>query len=194
MPQSVTEAGTRNGGSASTLPDADSSVCAPGPGWYALRVRANRESSVERRLRERGYETFLPVYTEERGWSDRVRQLARPLFPAYLFARFDPLRGLGLLLSLAGVIEVLPSRKRPERIPDAEIDSVRRAANSPVAAVACAYVVGEAVTVESGPLAGVSGVVERTKGATRIVIGIEILRRAVSVEVDAADLSGGNDC
>lgn len=91
-------------------------------------------------------------------------------------------------MRLAGVIDVLPSRDRAQRIPDCEIDNVRRAAEAAVAASPCAYVVGEAVTVESGPLAGVKGVVQRTKGATRIVIGVEILRRAVSVEVDASDL------
>jgi transcription termination/antitermination protein NusG len=188
MTESAAEYGTRCGGSTSASSDALSATGAQVPAWFALRVRANREFSVERRLREAGIETFLPGYSEERRWSDRAKKIVRPLFPAYLFARLDPACELGLTLRLAGVIDVLPSRERAERIPEGEIDNVRRAAASAVAFSPCAYDVGETVTVESGPLAGVTGIVKRTKGATRIVIRIEILRRAVSVEVDAKDL------
>ena len=42
------------------------------------------------------------------------------------------------------------------------------------------------VTIESGALAGVSGVVIRTKGAARLVVRVPMLMGAVNVELDAA--------
>lgn len=115
-------------------------------------------------------------------------KISRPLFAGYLFARLETLDELRDALGLAEVFDVLPSRGNPQGIPDGEIDNVRRAADAAVAIEPCAYVAGEVVTVDAGPLAGVRGVVRRTTGATRIVIAIEILRRAVSVEIDAKDL------
>ena len=44
---------------------------------------------------------------------------------------------------------------------------------------------GDLVTIDSGPLAGVSGVVKKTKGALRVVVSVEMLRRSIAVELDA---------
>jgi transcription antitermination factor NusG len=179
---------TDDGGSASVLPLLLSGAHPSGTAaWYALRLRSNAHFIVKARLEESGIHTFLPTYPEESRWSDRTKNIERPLFPGYIFARVESAR-LRELLSTAGVIDVLPSRMRPERIGEDEISNVRRATESRLAALPCPYVAGDAVVVERGPLAGVTGIVSRTRGATRIVVGIEILRRAVSVEIDAGDL------
>jgi len=57
--------------------------------WYALRVRAKRERTVDRVLGPSGYEHYLPLYTTETRWSDRVVRSQRVLFPDYVFCRFD---------------------------------------------------------------------------------------------------------
>src|SRR2546430_13551223 len=36
-----------------------------------------------------GLECFLPLYKSIRRWSDRKKELEQPLFPGYLFCRFD---------------------------------------------------------------------------------------------------------
>jgi transcription antitermination factor NusG len=185
---------TDDGGSASAarlLSGAHASGAAAG--WYALQLHSNAHFRVKARLEESGVETFLPTYTEESRWSDRLMKIERPLFPGYIFARVEPGRIRELLLATSGVLDVLPSRMRPERIGDGEIAIVRRVTESRFAALPCPYVAGDAVIVERGPLAGIAGIVSRSispgkAGATRIVIGIEILRRAVSVEIDAAEL------
>ena len=56
---------------------------------------------------------------------------------------------------------------------------------SQVPVAPCAYVAGETVLIESGPLAGVSGVVTRTKGAYRLVVRVPMLMSAVNVEIGA---------
>ena len=42
--------------------------------------------------------------------------------------------------------------------------------------------------IGSGPLTGVSGTVVRDGNSARLVVGVEMLGRAVSVEIDAADV------
>jgi transcription antitermination factor NusG len=183
---------TDDGGSASAARHPGGAHASGAPAWYALRTLSNAHFIVRSRLEESGLETFLPTYTEESRWSDRVKKLARPLFPGYIFARVDPHR-LREILATPGVVDVLPSRMRPEQIREGEIANVRRATESRLAALPCPYVAGDAVVVDRGPLAGVSGLVTRSispgkTGTTRIIVGIQILNRAVSVEIDAADL------
>src|SRR5581483_9271545 len=54
--------------------------------WYALRVRSRAEFAVERALAEYGAaEPYVPTWTEETRWSDRMARTVRPLFAGYVF-------------------------------------------------------------------------------------------------------------
>ena len=152
--------------------------------WYALRTRSNRERTCERDLNRCGIASFLPTYRVESRWSDRVKILERPLFPGYLFVCATAAE-LERATHTRGVVSVLGSNLHPTAIADAEIAAVRQVANTHMNIEPCAYTVGERVTVETGSLAGVSGVIQRTKGARRLVVSVDILGRAVSVELDA---------
>jgi transcription antitermination factor NusG len=48
--------------------------------------------------------------------------------------------------------------------------------------------VGRRVRVKSGPMAGLEGILRRRKEGLRLVISIEMLARAVAVEIDEADV------
>lgn len=158
-----------------------------GPAWYALRVRSNSEFRVRDRVEFLGFEGFLPSYREESRWSDRTKTVERVLFPGYVFARSPAGQISGVVWS-CGAAEVLSFAGVPAPIPEREIEDLRRAIASASRIEPCAYVAGEAIEIQTGPLAGVKGVVTRTRGALRVVVAIELLRRAVRVEVDAADL------
>jgi transcription antitermination factor NusG len=148
---------------------------------------SNAESTVATSLRAAGIEAFNPTYQETVEWSDRRKILRRPLFPGYVFALAHRSR-LREIVQLAGVLRVLPSDMNPEPVPDAEIENVRQALATRLPAEPCAYVAGDQVRIESGPLAGVTGIVDRTKNGTRVIVRVEMLRRAVSIDVDAADV------
>jgi len=158
------------------------------PQWYALQIAPKRLFTIQAALERRGIETYLPVFTVEVKWSDRVKVVERPLFPGYVIARFS-LTAAPEILAIAGVIQILNNNLHPEAIDDAEIASLRRVlADVLRPSEPCAFALGEKVRIESGPLAGVTGMVVRTKGQQRLVIGISLLNRAVAVELDAADV------
>lgn len=157
------------------------------PRWYAIWVMSNAEFVVEEALRGYGIEAFLPTWSEVTQWKDRKKTILRPLFPGYLFARCEdsPRREI---LRIAGVIEILPSSLNPQPVDAADLENVRRMLAAGLPTAPCAYITGDAVLIDSGPLAGVKGIVQRSKNGTRVVVKIELLRRAVSVEVDYRDL------
>lgn len=152
--------------------------------WFALRLRSNYERTSQAHLRERGYEPFAPSYRVEQRWSDRVKQIEKFLFPGYVFCRFDPNDRLPIL-TVPGVVDVVGFGKSPQHIPDEEMERVRRMVESGLPIAPYPYVqVGQAVLIDRGPLAGVEGILVEVKGATRLVVSVNLLRRSVSAEVD----------
>lgn len=158
------------------------------PAWYALRLKSNREVAVRDALQGQGIETFLPTWSEDVRWSDRVKTTERMLFPGYVFARLGAGKEFYVALSTRGVVQILPNSFRPASVPDCEIEDVRRVVASKLVATPCDYTAGQLVTVDSGPLAGIKGVVVRTRGGSHVVVSVEILRRSVRVELDAETL------
>jgi len=158
--------------------------------WFALLTRSRHEFAARDALRAHGTEAFLPTWRETVAWTDRKTVTERPLFTGYLFARFDPAVH-GAILATRGVVRILSLDQKPVPISDDVIEDLQRIVLSPVACSPCAYVAGDQVTVRRGPFAGVTGVISRVKGATTLTIPVEILGRAVSVQIDAADVAAG---
>jgi transcription antitermination factor NusG len=152
--------------------------------WYALHVKPRFEKYVTTQLDSKGYETFLPTYVSKRKWSDRVKSLSLPLFPSYVFCRFDIHSRLPIVIT-PGVMAVLGAGKIPAPIDESELSAIRHITEAQVRAEPCPYLaVGEMVRVESGPLEGLVGIVLRTKGSDRLVVSVSLLMRSVSVEID----------
>ena len=129
--------------------------------------------------------------TRWRARRDLVR-IEQPLFPGYLFARFDADKALPVIRGVRGVPQVLGPGNRPAALPDALISALRRATADPslISPVeySASYAHGDRVTVANGPLAGLTGVVDRTVGRLRLIITIDILQRACAVELRASDV------
>jgi len=157
----------------------------PGLRWFALRLRSRHDFAVGDSLTAQAIETFLPTYQTETRWTDRTNLTTRPLFAGYIFARFDP-AARDAVDRTHGVVQIL-GINGPEAISDDVIADLRRVVESRATLSLAPYVCGESVRVKSGPFAGVTGVITRTKGATTLAIPVEILGRSVSVEIDACD-------
>jgi transcription antitermination factor NusG len=152
--------------------------------WYALQVKPRFEKHVTGQLSGKGYETFLPSYVAKRKWSDRVKSLSLPLFPGYVFCRFDVHSRLPILVT-PGVMSVVGVGKTPAPIEDTEMLAIRQVIDSGVPAQRWPYLnCGEMVRVESGPLEGLTGIVVRMKGTEHLVVSVSLLMRSVSVEID----------
>jgi transcription antitermination factor NusG len=151
--------------------------------WFALSVIPRKEKVTARTLRAKGYEEFLPLYTERRNWSDRKQIVELPLFTGYVFCRFDPEIRLPIL-KIPSIHQIVGFGKTPQAIDDAEIDALQAVCKAAIEAVPCPYLVaGAKVTLQNGPLKGVEGILVEEKKA-RLVLSVTLLQRSVSVEVD----------
>jgi transcription antitermination factor NusG len=152
--------------------------------WYALRVRPRFEKMVASVLLLKGYEGFLPLYIRRSRWSDRIKNVELPLFPGYMFCRFDVNKRLPILVT-PGVIQVVGIGKSPHPVDDDEIAALQSIVISGLQAEPRSYLnIGQRVRIELGPLAGVEGILTSTKGSSRLVVSVSLLQRSVSVEID----------
>lgn len=152
--------------------------------WYAVHVRSRFESQMSKVLRSKGYEEFLPTYRRRHRWSDRAKELDFPLFPGYLFSRFDVRERLPILKS-PGVITIVGLRKTPIPISDKEIEAIRAIVRSGLPAEPWTRLtVGSRVFIETGPLAGLEGIVVNVDKKFRLVVSVPLLQRSVAVEIE----------
>ncbi len=156
----------------------------PAEEWFALMVKPRFEKNTSMLLKHKGYQDFLPLTAEARTWSDRVKTVELPLFPRYLFCRFNSQKR-AMILNTPGVQTIVGFGMGPTPIPDHEIESLRTLIASGVPPAPCEYIAdGERVLVCEGPLAGMEGLLVKSKGSCRVVVSIHLLQRSVFAEVD----------
>jgi transcription termination/antitermination protein NusG len=158
------------------------------PAWFAVWTRSRHEQIVREQIGAKGLEAFLPTVTKWSRWKDRRKKVDWPLFPGYCFARFDPDERLSVL-KCTGVVSIVSFNGDIAAIPDIEIDSLRRLVASELQYDPCPLIrEGAMVEVVHGPLKGVIGRLLRKGAHARLVLAVDLIGQAVSVEVDAADV------
>jgi len=159
------------------------------PAWYAVWTRSRHEQVVREQLEQKGLEAFLPTIRRWSRWKDRKKQVDWPLFPGYCFVRFNGQERLPVL-KCAGVVTIVSFDGDIAPIPEQEIDSIRRLVESDLQFDPCPLIhEGMMVEVTHGALRGVIGRLMRKDALkARLVLSVNLIGQAVSVEVDAADV------
>jgi transcription antitermination factor NusG len=157
--------------------------------WYACYTRARAEKQVEKSLRERGFESYLPLIARERQWKDRKKTVPFPLFPSYVFGCFR-LADMHAVLTTPGVSTIVRTRGgQPSPISADELANVKRFVEAlersglepeprPLLSE------GQKVRVAEGPFAGVEGVVIESRGRKRVLVGISAIGQGLEVDID----------
>jgi transcription antitermination factor NusG len=159
--------------------------------WFALQVRTRHETAIAGFLEAKGYEQFVPLYKSRKRWSDRIKVTEAPLFPGYLFCRFDPQYRLPILKT-PGVIQVIGYNRIPTPIDETEIHAIQTLIVSGLQTQPWPFLaVGDHVRIESGALRGLDGIVVKLKENHRLVVSVSLLRRSVAVEIDSALVEPG---
>lgn len=162
--------------------------------WYALRTRARMEKRSALHLMALGVEADAALAQESRRWTDRIKQVGKPLFPGYIFARFT-LTGIALPLSYPGIVSIVRNGGIPVPLRDAEMDAVRRLAagisitgDPPSTPKYDEIALGNRVRVTSGPFEGLSGVLLEARGKGCVAVHIEAIREVRAVNIDRSML------
>jgi transcription antitermination factor NusG len=159
--------------------------------WFALQVRTRHEGCVADYLDGKGYESFLPLYKCRKRWSDRIKEVETPLFPGYLFCRFDPEERLPILKT-PGVIQIVGYNHSSTPVDETEISAIQTLVATGIPNRPWPFLhAGDTVRIQSGPLRGLQGVLVSFKGNCRLVLSLTLLQRSVAVEIDSAFVAAG---
>jgi len=142
--------------------------------WYALQVWVRKETAIANQLQAQGLECFLPKYKSLRQWSDRRKEVEQPLFPGYLFCRFEYLQRRPVVIT-PGVLQIVGNGRTALPVEDREVEALQAAVASGI---------GERVRIQTGKLTGLEGILINFKGNHRVVLSVSLLQRSVALEVD----------
>lgn len=152
--------------------------------WYALTVKHHHEKIVAQALDGRGLESYLPLYRSFHRSGGRMKPVLLPLLPGFVFCRFDISNRLPVL-TIPGVGSIVCIGRAPAPIAQSELESIETMIRSDLnVAPHETFFAGQEVTIDRGPLEGLSGTLVATKPNYRLVVSIPLLQRAVSAEVD----------
>jgi transcription antitermination factor NusG len=160
------------------------------PAWYALYTRSRFEKKMLSELTDRSIEVFLPMREVLSRWKDRKKRIWVPLFPGYIFVNHvDTPENRYRVLNVSGAVRFVGREGRAEQIPEEQIQNVRRFLEASIAIDPYPYIrVGSRVEVIAGPLKGIQGILVEKRGRFRFVIQVDLIRQAVSVEIDSSDV------
>lgn len=154
--------------------------------WYLLHTKSRQEKLLADELHRMGVGHYLPLAKQVRYYGKRKATVQIPLFPGYVFVR--------------GSVEETYQANRTHRVAriitvsdqvrlDWELKNLHLAHRSSAALNPYPYLrKGVRVEVRSGAFRGLQGLVETVAGGGRLILQVQMLGRAVSVEIQGAVL------
>lgn len=160
------------------------------PQWYAVHTKFREETRVGQNLQAWNVETFAPLIKEARR-PDAVNKsnyVVKPLFPRYIFARFDASKLLHKVYYTRGVHSVVSFGKSPIPVAAEAIDLIKsRAEDDGFIRMGDDLKPGDKVSIEAGHLKGFSGIFSRAfKDSERVCILLTAVNYQVSIEIERA--------
>ncbi len=154
--------------------------------WYVIHAQTRKEREVETALQRQGLEIFLPLVAVPSRRRDRRITLQVPLFPGYLFinAQLDT-NIFHKIIKTQHVFRLL-GNGRATAVPEAEVAAIQAIVSGGRPYYPWRFLEkGKRVRVIDGPFAGIEGIIlEMHQQKRRIVVGVELFRRSVAVELD----------
>lgn len=150
--------------------------------WWVAHTKSRNEKALAQDLIRKNISYFLPMIRKIRRRRGRTMRSLLPLFNGYLFFCGKENQRIELLRTnrVANLIEVKDQQKLLD-----ELLQIEQAIRAGAPLTPYRYIkAGRRCRVTAGPLADLHGVVVRTKNATRLVLQIDMLGQAASVEID----------
>lgn len=151
--------------------------------WYVVQTKPRKQSQAENYLRSKNLETFNPLMKQVSPKNGKA--LTVPLFPNYLFCRFDYFRSFSLLKWGRGINRVVGFGDCPTPVPDSVILIIKERADSQnVIKKAFQWKHRDVVRIKSGPLKDLVGIFDRwVSDSDRVRILLDLLGCGSAIEL-----------
>lgn len=154
--------------------------------WYVVRTKPRQEKLAEFHLRQLSVETFLPLLKGQKKSGSQEWTTAEPLFPRYIFARFDLKKHYRAVNFSRGVVSIVEFGLKPAEVNEVLIDSIRsRMVDGYITPSPVRFKQGQIVHIIGGPLAGLEAIfVKELKGQHRVMLLLRALGLSATLTMD----------
>ena len=154
--------------------------------WYAVNTKPRQENIAQWNLERLGVEAFCPQLKQNKVIRRKRQVVVGPLFPGYLFVRFNVDTHYRAVNYAQGVRGVVAFASVPAKVDEEMIESIKsRLADGCVIIHPPSFMPGETVRIQEGPFEGLEAVFEREMAAQqRVVVLLKALSYQARVVVD----------
>ena len=151
------------------------------PRWHVVHAKPRCEKKFSEFCAAHSVVVDLPLREETKIYQRRKVTVHKPVFPGYVFVNYSSGEKATILKSNM-IVRILPVENQDQLI--RELAQVRLALSVDPTLDACAaFQSGKRVSIMKGPFQGLEGVVQTIKGKAKVVLNVEMIGRALAVEV-----------
>jgi len=158
--------------------------------WYVVHTQPHRENRAVLNLRRQGFDTYMPKFRRVRRHARKTDIVSRPLFPRYMFVKFDLNRELWRSIhSTYGVSRLISKGEEPIPVPVGVVEEIRAREDDNgfvVLGLPAGIGLGSPVRLIDGIFAESRGVLDRIADQNRVSVLLQLLGREVRVSLPAS--------
>lgn len=160
--------------------------------WYCVHTKPTKEEHAARYLRDvLGLEEYLPRLTRKKTIRRVRRIVVSPLFPRYLFCRFDPAIHYRAVRHAPEVIGTVSYGGEPTIVQDALVSELRSWVGESLDAISLVPELrsGDLVEITDGPFQGLhASVIQEMSDRERVAILLDVLTCGARMTVSRSQL------
>jgi len=159
--------------------------------WFILQFKPNSHHQATKNLTRQGFEVFLPLNDTTSRKLSRFINTSKPLFPGYMFIRFDRAESKWHKINNTyGVSRLITFNSILKSIPTSFVDSLMKRYDSSGKLLPIQKLKkGDQVKVLKGPFASFIATVEKYEADQRIWILMDLMGRKTKIQTPSDNLT-----
>jgi transcriptional antiterminator RfaH len=162
--------------------------------WTPIRTRPKKEKKLAEYCRSNQIDCYLPLRRSVKRYGRKTVEFFPPMFSGYIFCLLDNETYKLLVLSNSVFFKVKIDEVLEKQL-IIDLNNVKifeKISRQKEVVVKPELVSGIEVKITSGPLCGISGIIEKRKNNIDVTVNIEMLGHSVTVEVDLGEVESSS--
>jgi len=152
--------------------------------WYVVQSKPREEMRAQYFLREKNLQTYLPVMEVVFIRQGVTCTKKKPLFPGYLFCKFDPAESLAYVRWTKGVAKILPESVSPQPVDEELVSAIQGLEGDDGIIKKRKLKRNDYIRIAHGPMKDIMGIFESwTSDAGRVRVLLNFIKYQATVEL-----------
>ena len=154
--------------------------------WYPVYTNPRAEKKAFTLLTQKGIECYLPLYRQQKQWSDRKKWVNEPLIKSYVFVRISASQVSEVLMT-NGICRFIYFSGKIASMPDKQIEQLKLllATEAELEISEHRFTRGKMVKIVAGPLQGLIGELVDFQTQKRLLLKIDHIGQSVLININS---------